>query len=121
MTCVLFDVTVYGTTWQFSTQLSRPVFYLLLSQFMASLGSFPRSCPVLSFVFSFHSLWHHLAVFHAVVPSCLLLSQFTAIPLVELTYLVFTRMPGENYRKRLGSLLLSLCEVFRELFNSLAC
>ena len=77
MTCVLFDVTVYGTTWQFSTQLSRPVFYLLLSQFMASLGSFPRSCPVLSFVFSFHSLWHHLAVFHAVVPSCLLSSAFT--------------------------------------------
>ena len=52
LTCVLFDVTVYGTTWQFSTQLSRPVFYLLLSQFMASLGSFPRSCPVLSSPFT---------------------------------------------------------------------
>ena len=45
LTCVLFDATVYGITWQFSMQLSRPVF-------------------------------------------CLFLSQFTAIPLVELTYFV---------------------------------
>ena len=28
------------------------------------------------------------------------------VPLVEFVYLVFTRMPGENYRRRLGCLLL---------------
>ena len=30
------------------------------------------------------------------------------VPLVEFMYLVFARMPGESYRKRLGSLLLYL-------------
>ena len=35
------------------------------------------------------------------------------IPLVEFMYLVFTRMPGESYRRRLRSLLLYLCYVFR--------
>ena len=34
-------------------------------------------------------------------------------------YLVFTRMPGESYRRRLRSLLLYLCYVFLELINSL--
>ena len=35
-------------------------------------------------------------------------------------YLVFTRMPGESYRRRrLGSLLLRLCDVLRALINSL--
>ena len=33
-------------------------------------------------------------------------------------YLVFTRMPGESDRKRLRSLLLCLCDVFRGLINS---
>ena len=41
------------------------------------------------------------------------------VPLVEFMYLVFTRMPGESYRRRLGSLLLYLCCVFRALINSL--
>ena len=36
-------------------------------------------------------------------------------------YLVFTRMPGEGYRRRLKSLLLYLCYVFRALINSLVC
>ena len=40
---------------------------------------------------------------------------------VEFMYLVFTRMPGESYRRRLGSLLLDLCYVFRALINSLVC
>ena len=31
------------------------------------------------------------------------------VPLVEFMYLVFTRMPGESYSRRLGSLLLYLC------------
>ena len=31
------------------------------------------------------------------------------------------RMPGESYRRRLGSLLLYLCYVFRALINSLVC
>ena len=41
--------------------------------------------------------------------------------LVEFMYLVFTRMPGERYRRRLGSLLLCLCDFFPALINSLAC
>ena len=41
--------------------------------------------------------------------------------LVEFMYLVFTRVPDESYRWRLGSLLLCLSEVFRVLINSLAC
>ena len=34
------------------------------------------------------------------------------VPLVEFMYLVFTRMPGESYRRRLRSLFLYLCYVF---------
>ena len=41
--------------------------------------------------------------------------------LVEVLYLVFTRMPGETYRNRFRSLLLCLCDVFRTLINSLVC
>ena len=36
-------------------------------------------------------------------------------------YLVFTRLPGESYRRRFRSLLLCMCGVFRALFNSLVC
>ena len=36
-------------------------------------------------------------------------------------YLVFTRTPCESYRRRLRSLLLYLCHVFRALINSLIC
>ena len=36
-------------------------------------------------------------------------------------YFVFTRMPGESYRRRLRSLLLYLCDVFRAVINSLVC
>ena len=43
------------------------------------------------------------------------------VPLVEFMYLVFTRMPGESYCRRLRSLLLCLCDVFRMLINSLIC
>ena len=39
-------------------------------------------------------------------------------PLVEVV--VFTRMPGESYRRRRRSLLY-LCYVFRALINSLVC
>ena len=41
--------------------------------------------------------------------------------LVEFTYLVFTRMSGESYRRRLRPLLLRLCEAFRALINSTVC
>ena len=34
-------------------------------------------------------------------------------------YLVFTRIPGESYRRRLRPLLQCLCDVFRALINSL--
>ena len=36
-------------------------------------------------------------------------------------YLVFTRTPGESYRRLLRSLLLCLCDVFRGPVNSLVC
>ena len=48
-------------------------------------------------------------------------SKFEAVPLVEFMYRAFTRIPGESYRRRHRSLLLSLCDVFRALVNSLAC
>ena len=41
------------------------------------------------------------------------------VPLVEFMYLVFTRIPGESYRRWLRSLLLCVCDVFRALINSL--
>ena len=44
-----------------------------------------------------------------------------SLPLVEFMYLVFTCMPGESYRRRLRSLLLYLCCVFRALINSPVC
>ena len=43
------------------------------------------------------------------------------VPLVEFMYLVFTRMPGESYPIRLGSLLLNLCYVLRALITSSVC
>ena len=43
------------------------------------------------------------------------------VPQVEFVYPVFARMPGESYRRRLGPLLLYLCDVFRALINSLVC
>ena len=43
------------------------------------------------------------------------------VPLLEVTYPVFTRLPGESYRRQLRPLLLCLCDVFRVLINSCAC
>ena len=48
---------------------------------------------------------------------CTLYSSFEDVLLVEFMYLVFTRMPGESYRRRLRSLLLCLCDVFRALIS----
>ena len=42
-------------------------------------------------------------------------------PLVEFMDFVFTRRPGESYRRRLRSLLLYLCYVFPALINSTVC
>ena len=44
-----------------------------------------------------------------------------SVLLGELMYLVFTSMPGESYRRWLRSFLLSLCDVFQVLINSLVC
>ena len=42
-----------------------------------------------------------------------LIGAFIEVPLVEFKYLVFTRMPGESYRRRLRSLLtLAQCTIF---------
>ena len=46
---------------------------------------------------------------------------FEDVPLVEFIYHVFTRMPGEMYRRRLRSLLLYFCHLLRALINSLVC
>ena len=46
---------------------------------------------------------------------------FEDIPMAEFMYLVFTRMQGKSYRRRLRSLLLYLCYAFRALINSLVC
>ena len=43
------------------------------------------------------------------------------VPLVEFMYLVFTRMTGESYGRRLRFLLLCLCDVYLALINSLGC
>ena len=43
------------------------------------------------------------------------------MPLVEFMYLVFTRMPGEIYRRRLRSFLFPCVTAFGALINSLAC
>ena len=48
-------------------------------------------------------------------------SFFEDLPLVEFMYSVFTRMPGESYRRRLRSLLVYLYYVLRALINSLVC
>ena len=40
---------------------------------------------------------------------------------MEFMYLVFTRMPGESYRRRPRSLLLYFRYVFRAIINSPAC
>ena len=48
-------------------------------------------------------------------------TKFVDVPLVEFMYLVFTRMPYESYRRRLWSLLLYLCYVFRALIYPLVC
>ena len=47
--------------------------------------------------------------------------DFDEVPLVELRQLVFRLMPCESYRRRLGSLLLRSCDVFRALIISLVC
>ena len=47
--------------------------------------------------------------------------SYPNLPLVEFMYLVFTRMPGDSYRRRLRSMSLYLCYVFRVLINSLGC
>ena len=47
--------------------------------------------------------------------------SYEDVPLVEFMYLVFTRMPGKSYCRRLRFLLSCLCDVFRALINSLVC
>ena len=48
-------------------------------------------------------------------------STHKGVRTVEFMHLVFTRMPGESYHRRLGSLLLYLCYIFWTLINSLMC
>ena len=48
---------------------------------------------------------------------CFFLLKRKDVPVVEFLYRVFTRVPGESYCRRLGSLLLYLCYVFRALIK----
>ena len=48
-------------------------------------------------------------------------SNSALFDLMEFMYLVSTRMPVKRYLRRLTSLLLYLCYVFRALINSLVC
>ena len=51
-----------------------------------------------------------------------MLNIFQDVPLVKFMHLVFTRVPRESYRRRLRSLLLYLCCIFRALLiNSQVC
>ena len=43
------------------------------------------------------------------------------IPLVECMYLVCTHIPLQSYRRRLRSLFLRSCDVFRTLIYSVVC
>ena len=44
------------------------------------------------------------------------------VPLVEFMYLVFSRMPGESYRRATQVfVVMFMCDVFRALSKSLAC
>ena len=52
---------------------------------------------------------------------CFTSTDLEDVPLVQFMYLIFTRMPGESYRRRLRSLLLCWCYVFRALITPLAC
>ena len=71
-------------------------------------------------------LSHELAALHTNVKhngaqSARAESTHKDVPLVEFMYLVFTRIAGENYRRRFRSLLLYLCYVFGALINCLVC
>ena len=55
---------------------------------------------------------------------CWMASFFVDVPLMEFTYLIFTRTIGESYRRRPATQffrLLCLCDVFRVLINPLVC
>ena len=49
------------------------------------------------------------------------LGDIQDVPLVESTCLVFTHVPSASYHRKLRSLLLCLCDIFRALINSLVC
>ena len=91
----------------------------------SSFSSFSRGRPSRIFPFStLLCLGHNTVCLHC----CAVLSFskwghlfFGDVPLVEFKYLVFTLMPGASCRRRLRSLLLYLCYVFRVLINSLVC
>ena len=53
--------------------------------------------------------------------ACLWGCSFLRMYLLELMYLVFTRIPDENYLRRLRSFLLCLCDVFLALINRAFC
>ena len=62
--------------------------------------------------------WRQLL--HFSYPELELVKDYWAdVPLVEFMYRIFTCIPGENYHRLLGSLLLYLCYIFRALINSL--
>ena len=67
---------------------------------------------------SVRSLIHSAVWANHAVSNVPLMHLLEDVPLVEFIYLVFTRMPGESYHRRLRSSLLYLCYVFRALISS---
>ena len=81
-----------------------------------------RMTPALRWTATRATLMFQQGVMDKVTRQCPQTTTFLKdVPLVEFMYLVFTRLPGESYRRRLRSLLLYLSYVFRALINSLVC
>ena len=78
-------------------------------------GVYLPCIPLVEFIYLVYLWWSLFTLYTsgAVYVPC--------IPLVEFMCLVFTPMPGESCCRRLRSLLLCLCDVFRALVNSLLC
>ena len=123
-------VTKYGSCWrkdvvnqclEFGPQ---PVPYLvtcwLKENYLVIRASFSRSRPIRLKRYQCLHKWLRPFVRIFFISMLRLVED---VPLVEfyVPILVFIRMPGESYRRRLRSSLLYLCYVFRALITSLVC
>ena len=77
----------------------------------------PQDAPLVEFMYHRMHLWWSLCTTGCTSGGVYVPQD---APLVEFMHIVFTRMPGGSYCRRLGSLLY-LCDVFRALIDSPAC